>query len=434
VPSSSPAARLLSVCDKSFPPSAVGLAAEQFVATDPVRSDFATPLLTLDAGAMVHNVTRMADWAQEAGVLLAPHGKTTMAPALWRQLLDDRPGGAGAWGLTLATPWQAQVGRAHGVRRIIIANEAVDPIGLRWIADELAAHPEAEILSWADGVDVVRAMEAALSGGAPRSLRVLVELGGAGGRTGARDLATARAIAEAIAGSPVLELAGVGGYEGALAHDAGDAAIARVDAYLVELAGLHRELADAGLYPEGARPVVTAGGSAYFDRVGAMLPPLCPDADVVVRSGAFQIHDDGFYAGISPMGRTIGEVPFRSAMHVWARVLSRPEPGLALLDCGRRDASFDEGLPVAQRVAGRAQDDLVLAGSQVSALNDQHLFLRLGDDVVASGAQARLRVGDVVRLGLSHPCTVLDKWRLIPVIADADAPDPAIVDVVETIF
>jgi len=422
------------VRDKSFPPSAHGRTLAQFLAAGPVRSDFATPLLTLDAGAMVHNVSRMADWAQQAGVLLAPHGKTTMAPALWRQLLDDRPRGAGAWGLTLATPWQAQVGRAHGVRRILIANEAVDPVGLRWIADELAAHPEAEILSWADGVDVVRAMEHALSGGVPRPLRVLVELGGAGGRTGARDRDAALAVAEAIVASPVLQLAGVGGYEGALAHDGTPDAIARIDAYLTELAGLHRALADAGLYPDGSRPVVTAGGSAYFDRVGIVLPALCPDADVVVRAGAFQIHDDGFYAGISPMGRTIGAVPFRSAMHVWARVLSRPEPGLALLDCGRRDASFDDGLPVPQRVAGRAEDDVVLAGSRVTALNDQHLFLRLGDDVVASGMAARLAVGDVVRLGLSHPCTVLDKWRLIPVVADADAPDPVVVDAVETVF
>ena len=70
----------------------------------------------------------------------------------------------------------------------------------------------------------------------------------------------------------------------------------------------------------------------------------------------------------------------------------------------------------------------------MTALNDQHLFLRLGDDVVASGDAERLRVGDVVRLGLSHPCTALDKWRLIPVVADADAADPRVVDAVETWF
>ncbi len=423
-----PSATTLSARDKSFPPAAHGRTIGEFLASGPRLSDFATPLLTLDRGALQRNVALMTAWAQGAGVQLAPHGKTTMAPDLWQALLE-----AGAWGITFASAWQAQAARAHGVRRILIANEVVDPIGLRWIAGELAADPETEILCWADGVDAVHAMTSAL-GDAARPLPVLVELGGAGGRTGARNRATARAVAEAIAASPVLGLAGVGGYEGALAHDGTRASIARVDAYLVALAELHRELADAGLYPAGARPVVTAGGSAYFDRVGVILPPRCADADVVVRSGAFQIHDDGFYAGISPMGRVIGDEPFRSAMHVWARVLSRPEPGLALLDCGRRDASFDDGLPTAQRIAGRPEDDAVLDGSAATAMNDQHLFLRLSEDVLAAGRGDRLRVGDVVRLGLSHPCTVLDKWRLIPVVADAGADDPLIVDTVETWF
>ena len=422
------AGRRVSAQDKSFPPSAQGRPIGEFLAAAPRRSDFPTPLLTLDSAALAHNVDLMVRWADETGVLLAPHGKTTMAPVLWRQLLD-----AGVWGLTFATAWQAQAALANGVPRILIANEVVDPIALRGIADALAEDPGLEVLCWADGVAAVDAMTAAL--GAPvRPLRVLVELGGAGGRTGARDLATARAVAGAIAASPALELAGVGGYEGALAHDRTEASLAAVDAYLRGLAGLHRELLDAGLYSEGTRAVVTAGGSAYFDRVGAVLPELCPDADVVVRSGAFQVHDDGFYAGITPMGREIGTTPFRSAMHLWARVLSRPEAGLALLDGGRRDASFDEGLPVAQHVAGRPEDDEVLDGARVTALNDQHLFLRLAEDAVSDGRAERLRVGDVVRLGLSHPCTALDKWRLIPVVADADALDPLVVDAVETWF
>lgn len=425
---SAAAGRRVSAQDKSFPPSAQGHLLGELLAGAPRLSDFPTPLLTLDRAALAHNVGLMAGWADEAGVLLAPHGKTTMAPVLWRQLLD-----AGAWALTFATAWQAQVALANGVPRILVANEVVDPVALRGLADALAADPGLEVLCWADGVAAVEVMTAAL--GAPaRPLRVLVELGGAGGRTGARDRATARAVAAAIAASPALELAGVGGYEGALAHDRTAASLAAVDAYLHDLAGLHRELAEAGLYPEGTRPVVTAGGSAYFDRVGAVLPVLCPDADVVVRSGAFQVHDDGFYAGITPMGREIGTTPFRSAMHLWARVLSRPEPGLALLDAGRRDASFDEGLPVAQHVSGRPEDDGVLDGSQVTALNDQHLFLRLAEAAVSDGRADQLRVGDVVRLGLSHPCTALDKWRLIPVVADADAADPLVVDAVETWF
>jgi D-serine deaminase-like pyridoxal phosphate-dependent protein len=48
----------------------------------------------------------------------------------------------------------------------------------------------------------------------------------------------------------------------------------------------------------------------------------------------------------------------------------------------------------------------------VSALNDQHAFLRLDP---SSG----LRVGDLVRLGVSHPCTTIDKWNEIATVRGA---------------
>ena len=43
-------------------------------------------------------------------------------------------------------------------------------------------------------------------------------------------------------------------------------------------------------------------------------------------------------------------------------------------------------------------------------------------------------VGDVLRLGLSHPCTAFDKWQLIPVIDDAGAEQPVVVDLLRTVF
>jgi D-serine dehydratase len=32
---------------------------------------------------------------------------------------------------------------------------------------------------------------------------------------------------------------------------------------------------------------------------------------------------------------------------------------------------------------------------------------------------ADLRVGDMIGLGVSHPCTTFDKWRLIPIVDEA---------------
>jgi D-serine deaminase-like pyridoxal phosphate-dependent protein len=152
-------------------------------------------------------------------------------------------------------------------------------------------------------------------------------------------------------------------------------------------------------------PIVTAGGSAYFDLVAEGLAPLVGRATVILRSGAFHVHDDGFYRGITPMAG------FRSAMHGWARVISRPEPGLVILDGGKRDFPYDEGMPVTE------------FGS-VEKLNDQHAYLRSDEP----------RLGEVLRLGLSHPCTAFDKWRIIPVIASADEIDPVVVDLVRTWF
>ena len=132
---------------------------------------------------------------------------------------------------------------------------------------------------------------------------------------------------------------------------------------------------------------------------------------MLLRSGAYLVHDDGFYRGISPLSRpgAAGE-PFRSAMHAWARVVSRPEPGLALLDAGKRDVPFDEGLPEPQLAADQLGAPTRPLAGEITAVNDQHAFLRLDP-------ADPLRVGQVVRLGLSHPCTAFDKWRWIPVVA-----------------
>jgi D-serine deaminase-like pyridoxal phosphate-dependent protein len=418
---------------KALPPRAWGRTAQAYVASSPHLDDLGTPLLTLDAGALDHNLRTMAAWCREAGVALAPHGKTTMAPALWQAQLD-----AGAVGITLANLPQLHVARAFGVQRLMLANSLLDPAGLAWIAAELTADPDFAFVSWADSVDTVTQMDAALhaagvgTGPDPetdRPIEVLVELGAPGGRTGARTIAEAEAVARAVQAAPTLRLAGVAGYEGSLAHDASPESLDTVRAYLRDLAELHRRLA-ADAY-ETDHPIVTAGGSAYFDTVAEVLVPAAAESggEVVIRSGAYVIHDDGFYRGISPLSRpenpalsrSENTTSFRAAMHGWARVVSRPEPNLSLLDAGKRDLPFDEGLPIPELVRGGTQ-----ASGVVTALNDQHTFLRDAGDTAPVGA--------VLRLGLSHPCTAFDKWTLIPVLDDADSADPKVVDLVRTFF
>lgn len=383
---------LLGPWAKSFPVESWGMPATDYLATAPRLSAFATPLLTLDAAALEHNVALMADWLASRGLQIAPHGKTTMAPQLWQQLIDG-----GAWGITLATPWQVQVARAHGFARIILANQVIDPKALAWIGAELA-DPEFGLLCWVDSVDAVDAMTAGLRNAA-RAVDVVVELGAPGGRTGARGVAAAMDVVTAVERSPELRLAGVGGYEGSYARERSAAGVDAIERYLADVVSVYQRIA------WDTRPMLTAGGSAWFDVVAEVLGGFVGEAAVILRSGAYQIHDDGFYTGITPL------TGFRSAMHGWSSVLSTPEPGLALLDGGKRDFPYDEGMPVTEH-------------GVIRKLNDQHAYL---DSTTA-------RVGDIVRLGLSHPCTAFDKWRLIPVVDDVSSDDPLVVDLVHTWF
>jgi D-serine deaminase-like pyridoxal phosphate-dependent protein len=401
---------VLSVRHKSVPPVFWGRSAAAVAAERHPLAEFSTPLLTFDRSASDHNVSTMMAWARERGLELAPHGKTTMAPVLWQRLLD-----AGAWGVTVATPWQAQVARAFGVPRVLLANQVVDPAGIAWLAAETDAG--AEVACWVDSAEGVRLL--AESAGT-RPLDVLVELGAPGGRTGARGTEAALAVAREVLAAPRLRLRGVAGYEGSYGADRAPTTLASVRSYLSEL----RELVEVLLSWDAlVEPLVTAGGSAFFEVVAEELAPLVlsrgREVTVVLRSGAFQAHDDVFYDGISPFSQPGADsVPaFRPALAVWSRVVSRPEPGLALLDAGKRDLPVDLGMPV---VHGHP-------GAVVTAVNDQHCDLSLPAD-------SALAVGDVVRLGISHPCTAFDKWRLIPELESADTAVPVVVGFLETWF
>ncbi|MDQ0618663.1 alanine racemase [Arthrobacter globiformis] len=414
---------------KAVPATANGTTHAGFVAARHPLADLQTPLLTLDAGALQGNADRLASWCKDHGVLLAPHGKTTMAPQLWAEQLSR-----GAWGITLANFAQLRVAREFGVRRLQLANSLTDPHAIEWVAANASAG--APILSWVDSAGTVEVINNTLAD-SDSALDVLVELGAHGGRTGARGVDAALGVARAVAASPHLRLVGVSGYEGSLAHTADDAGLAAVRGYLAQMRLLHERLLADGLYGTDS-VILTAGGSAYFDDVVSVLAPCIgsgsegapqdgPRVELMIRSGAYIIHDDGFYRGISPFSRDGGN-PFKAGMHGWARVVSQPEPGLAILDAGKRDLPVDEGLPRPQLIGpalgGRMEP---LAGAEITAVNDQHCFMTF------DAGTTNVRPGDVVRLGLSHPCTAFDKWTLIPVLADTDI-DQTVVDLIHTFF
>ncbi|XVU23244.1 alanine racemase [Actinoplanes sp. CA-054009] len=348
------------------------------------------PVLVLRRAAAEANIATMAAYCRRHGWDFAPHAKTTMAPGLLAAQLA-----AGAWGMTVATANQALVLRRLGVERILIANQVLDPVAVRWLAGEPGVYFQVDS----------RAGVAVAAG------KVLVELGHAHGRTGVRTLDELEAVARAAVAADGVELVGVTAYEGQLKTEQ------EVDDFLDLLVAGVARLREAGLLP--AEPIVSAGGSAWFDRVIDRLAPV-EGARLVLRSGASVTHDDGFYRERTPFLRVPAEGPLAAALEIWAQVTSTPEPGLALVGMGKRDAPFDEGLPVPMEVRRADGSYAATTGVEVTKLNDHHTYL----------AAENLEPGDLVRFGISHPCTAFDKWRHIPVIDE----DRRVVDVLETYF
>ncbi|MFF9159582.1 amino acid deaminase [Streptomyces longwoodensis] len=403
---------------KGLPPDADGLTVGELAGRrrNLFTDGFATPVLALSAERLEHNLALMETYAARHGLAFAPHGKTTMAPQLFRRQLER-----GAWGITLAVPHQVRVARAFGVRRVFLANELVDPAALRWIAAELAADPDFRFVCYVDSVRGVALMDAALTGAA-RPVDVVVELAaGEGARTGARTEAECVAVADAVAAAPTLRLVGVAGYEGEVPR----ATPERVHAWLRQLVGLAADFDAAGRFAGLDEIVVSAGGSAWFDAVAdvfASVPGLSAPVLKLLRSGAYVSHDDGHYRRLTPFNRVPEEGALEPAFRLWTQVVSRPSPEQAFLNAGKRDAAYDLDLPVAQ-VVRRDGTERPATGVEVTALSDQHTWLR-------TGPEADLEVGDWVGLGLSHPCTSFDKWPLIP-LAEADG---TVVDYIRTFF
>jgi len=377
-----------------------------------LHADTSFPVAVLKTSSLRHNLDWMRRFCERYNVTLAPHGKTTMSPQLFGAQLAN-----GAWGITLATSVQVQVAYRFGVRRVLLANQLVAPADIKAVLGLLRSDPGFECILLADSLaGVARLAEAVALHPLAHPLPVLVELGLAGKRAGCRTPEAAITVARAIAGAPGLQLAGFEGYEGLLVTDDRAQDLAAVDAFLAQLAELVRSADDEGLLT-GAEILLSAGGSAYFDLVARgfhAVSGLSRPVRAVLRSGCYLTSDHGTYE------RMLGELNAREgegdglqpALEVWSMVQSRPEPALAILTMGKRDAGYDADLPIplCYHRPGPGTPHALPPGCSIFKLNDQHAYLRLPE---GHPLCAELAVGDLVGCGISHPCTTFDKWPLI---------------------
>lgn len=379
-----------------------------------LSDDLPLPLALLKRNALEHNLAWMQTQARQWGIDLAPHGKTTMSPQLFRRQLA-----AGAWGMTFATVTQLAIGVAAGARRTLIANQVVGAADLAGIRALLRAHADLRVVFLVDSLAQLALIEAWSrdhDGGLP--FEAMLEIGVVGGRSGCRGHDEAIALAARLHASTAVRLVGIEAYEGLGAKGTSEADEPYAKALMDRVEAVARHCDAQGLF-DTDEVLVSAGGSAIFDLVaGRLKPALGRPVRGLLRSGCYVTHDHGFYRRMVSVVESrcgCGD-SLRPALEVWALVQSRPEPGLAILGVGRRDLSFDLDLPVpiARAARGALATSAVPPSWKITGLNDQHAYLRWD----AADAPQAPAVGDRVGLGISHPCTTFDKWHWMPLVED----------------
>lgn len=369
-------------------------------------SQFQFPIMVLKESALKNNISVMAEYCRSVGAELAPHVKTTMSPQIAQLQVD-----AGAWALTIANFWQAEIFRNFGFKRLIIANEVLDKSAIAKIA-KLNAKNKAEIIFYVDSLTGLNIVKAAT----PKNgkINLFIEIGTDHGRGGVRDLAVVKEIAEAIKQDARLHLRGVTGFEGAVPNAArnseGEIAVHAFCKKIVEAGEIAFE------FKSDEKFIVSAGGSAFFEIVAEELNKFSQPKILLLRSGGYVTHDHIYYEEIYPFKNT-GK-PLLPAIEVWGQVLSNPESGFGVLNLGKRDIGCDLHNPIPfAKYTGKVEK---FSGA-IEKLNDQHGFMRSSD---------KFAVADLIGLGISHPCTTFDKWKLIPLVND----QYDVVDLIHTFF
>ncbi|MDQ9090374.1 amino acid deaminase [Pseudoalteromonas haloplanktis] len=365
-----------------------------------------------------NNIAWMAEFAKQSQVEFSPHGKTTMAPGIFKKQLA-----AGAYAITIATVPQAVVAARAGAKRIIMANQLVGTANMLQLSYLLKQY-EIDFYCLVDDVSNVTTLGEFFNEQGLQ-LKLLIELGVPGGRCGVVDSQKLQQLAAHIKSYSSLQLAGLEVYEGVLStqHE--------VTAFLATAVAKCKDLIAQQAFAT-EQVIITAGGSAWYDLVCDAFAPanMLENMIPVIRPGCYVAHDQGIYEQAqqsvlarNPLACNIGS-DLQSCLEIWAYVQSLPEPGRAIIGMGKRDVAFDAGLPIPNLHVDQS-GTVKPAGAKwkVEKIMDQHAMLTYP-------ITEQLEVGDIIAFATSHPCLTFDKWRYINVIDD----NYNVIDIFDTYF
>ena len=161
--------------------------------------------------------------------------------------------------------------------------------------------------------------------------------------------------------------------------------------------------------------IISAGGSDYFDIVLEKFKKFSNKKVIkLLRSGCYLTHDSlRYYSSFKDIIKRNNKIKnispgLKPALQVWGIIQSLPEKGLAIVNVGKRDISYDLDFPKPEFLFSPEIDKKPkkITNFFVTNLNDQHAYLSVPE-------KNNLRVGDFIAFGISHPCTTFDKWKII---------------------
>ncbi len=320
-----------------------------------------TPALVVELEAFEHNVRTLMQAVAGRGVRVRAHAKTHKCAEIARRQVA-----AGAVGVCAQKVSEAEAMVEGGIGDVLVSNEIVGGAKLARLA---ALARRARISVCVDDLQNVRELEAAAaSAGATVEVYVEIEVGMQ--RCGVAAGEPALALARAIEASGHLRFGGLQAYQGRAQHVRTLAERRRhIEQAAAAARTTRRMLQDAGILC----PIVTGAGSGTF-----MLE---------VESGAYDEIQPGSYVFMDADYARNEWVPplprFRHSLFVLSTVMSRPGPGVAILDAGLKASSVDSGMPTVWGRPGltyaRASDEhgwiSVAAGAPAPALGERLLLV-----------------------------------------------------------
>ncbi len=399
-----------------------------------IKENVQFPILSINKKKLLNNINIMNNFAKQNNVNLAPHCKTFMSPQLISNFLKK------TWGVTISNNQQLSSIINLNIKNIIYGNLITNESNLTQYLFILKKYENiSNIYLCIDSLYGLNLLSKTIQKNKIKfKIRILIELGVKNGRCGIRNFNSFKKFVNLfLRNSNNIIISGLFFYEGAIV----DKKISNISNKIKNLIDLtykcHCELLNRNLYKE-KKKIISGGGSEYFDLVVNYFNKLnfTKDTKLILRPGSFIAYGHGYYEkkikyiknrnicnDLSKKNSTF----FEPSLLLWSHVISINDSGLAIINFGKRDVSFDLGNPIPINIYRNKKIFKDIKNNSmklnVFKLNDQHAFLKYNN-------KSELKIGDLISFGITHPCITVDKWRYIYLVNS----NYDIIDVYKTFF